>query len=359
MDLKQAYDSVWREGLWEVLRVRGVRPKLLRLIKALYRDTSCAVRSEGGLGKWFKVGTGLRQGCVLSPLLFNVFFDYVIRRAVEVSRNDTVDNTGISHLEYADDLVFLAPSFEVLTRQLERLVAECRRWGLTVNAAKTKVMTAERGNNNYPDMFSEGVEVERVEGFTYLGHWMDSNGSIESEINIRINKASRSWAALSRAFMSRELSSRTKSKLFRSVIIPTLTYGAETWPASDGLLKKLDVFQSRCLRRIWRINWWDHVRNEDVLRMARQKPVSCTIKENRLQWLGKILRMDDNRIPRRIYEWTPSGTRPRGRPRSRWTDLVKRDLRECGVQSIEEAELEAQDRRAWQRLVHGPMRLPL
>jgi len=242
VDLKQAYDSVWREGLWEVLRVRGVRPKLLRLIKALYRDTSCAVRSEGGLGKWFKVGTGLRQGCVLSPLLFNVFFDYVIRRAVEVSRNDTVDNTGISHLEYADDLVFLAPSFEVLSRQLERLVAECRRWGLTVNAAKTKVMTAERGNNNYPDMFSEGVEVERVEGFTYLGHWMDSNGSIESEINIRINKASRSWAALARAFMSRELSSRTKSKLFRSVIIPTLTYGAETWPASDGLLKKLDVF---------------------------------------------------------------------------------------------------------------------
>ena len=164
----------------------------MRLIKALYRETSCAVRSEGSLSNWFRVGTGLRQGCVLSPLLFNAFFDYVIRRAVDVSRRDTVDDTGISHLEYADDLVLLAPTFEELSRQLERVVAECRRWGLTVNAAKTKVMTVERGNNNnYPEMVSEGAAVERVDGFTYLGHWMDSNGSIENEINVRINKAAR------------------------------------------------------------------------------------------------------------------------------------------------------------------------
>ncbi len=63
--------------------------------------------------------------------------------------------------------MLLARTFAELSSRLEKLVAECRRWGLTVNAAKTKVMTVERVNNNYPVMLAEGTEVEHVEGFTY------------------------------------------------------------------------------------------------------------------------------------------------------------------------------------------------
>ena len=268
-----------------------------------------------------------------------------------------VFDTKISHLEYADDLVLVSSSFDELSRQLERLVTECRRWGLTVNAAKTKVMTVERSTTSYPGVVLDGTEVERVEGFTYLGHWVAADGSIESEVKARINRASKSWRSLGGALVGqKQLSGRTKCKLFRAIVVPSLVYGAETWPATEGLLKRLDTFQSRCLRRIWGINWWDYIRTEDVLHRSHQPSVSTIIRRSRLRWFGHVMRMDEIRLPKRILDWKPCGTRPRGRPRSRWIDLVSQDLCNCGIQSMEEAKREAQDRGKWQRLVYGPMR---
>ena len=81
IDLKAAYDTV-KEALWEVVSRYGVSAKLVRLLKALYRDTQSAVRVEGDLTEWFNVNTGLRQGCLLSPMLFNIFIDQVIRESL-------------------------------------------------------------------------------------------------------------------------------------------------------------------------------------------------------------------------------------------------------------------------------------
>lgn len=81
IDLKAAYDSVNRDTLWTVLERYGVPRKLRSLIKALYHKTDAAVRVNGELTEWFEVKTGLRQGCLLSPALFNVYIDFVVREA--------------------------------------------------------------------------------------------------------------------------------------------------------------------------------------------------------------------------------------------------------------------------------------
>ncbi len=107
----------------------------------------------------------------------------------------------------------------------------------------------------------------------------------------------------------RQLSGRTKCRLFTAIVIPSLTYGAETWPVPSSILHKLDVFQSRCLRRIWRINWWDRVTTDEVLCRSNQSPVSSMVRRSRHRWLGHVLRMSNERISRRILEWTPSGSR--------------------------------------------------
>ena len=351
VDLKQAYDTVWRNGLWEVLRVRGVRPKLLRLIQALYKDTTSCVRSEGDLSEWFSVEAGVRQGCVLSPLMFNIFFDFVIRRAIDESVGLQIGNTLVSHLEYADDLSLISSSFDEMNRQLMSLATECARWGLSVSVAKTKVLTAERVPQPYQRIFLEGTEVERVEGFCYLGHWIAANATIESEVQARINRASRSWGCLLRSVMGRkQISGHTKCRLFAAVVIPSLTYGAETWPVANTLLHRLDVFQSRCLRRIWRINWWDHVRTEDVLRRSNQTPISEMVRRSRLRWLGHVLRMSEERIPRRMLGWTPGRSRPPGRPRTNWVNVTLEDLQRRGIHSMEEAANIASDRATWRAM---------
>jgi len=82
IDIKAAYDSVPRKTLWEVCSQYDIPKKLCRLLQALYSKTKAAVRVEGELTDWFDVKTGLRQGCLLSPLLFNVYIDHILRKAL-------------------------------------------------------------------------------------------------------------------------------------------------------------------------------------------------------------------------------------------------------------------------------------
>ena len=98
VDFKAAYDSLNRGALWKIMRSYGVSDKICKLIRALYGSSKSAVRVDGELSEWFDIKTGVRQGCVLSPLLFNVYIDYVIREALA-----GVDH-GV-HIEYAKDRV--------------------------------------------------------------------------------------------------------------------------------------------------------------------------------------------------------------------------------------------------------------
>ena len=83
IDLKAAYDTVPRWKLWKVCQEYSVPKKLCRLLQALYAGTKSAVREDGELSDWFDVNTGLRQGCLLSPALFNVYIDHVLRRTLD------------------------------------------------------------------------------------------------------------------------------------------------------------------------------------------------------------------------------------------------------------------------------------
>ncbi len=79
MDLETAFDRVDCEALWDVLRIYGVSGRLLDGVKAFYRDVSACVRVKGEMAECFKIKAGLGQGCVMSPWMFNVFMDGVVR----------------------------------------------------------------------------------------------------------------------------------------------------------------------------------------------------------------------------------------------------------------------------------------
>ena len=83
MDFSKAFDSVNHEALWEVLEARGIHPKLISLIKDLYEGNRVRVAGQGVQSEWFCIRTGVRQGCPLSPLLFNIFMDFLARQVIE------------------------------------------------------------------------------------------------------------------------------------------------------------------------------------------------------------------------------------------------------------------------------------
>ena len=125
VDLKAAYDTVNREALLMVLMFEyNVSKKLCNIIRALYTGTKAAVRIEGELTEWFKIVNGLRQGCLLSPMLFNVYIDHVVRLStagmdagitIKYNMPDGRIHLGmnvsgeerIMALLYADDLVLI------------------------------------------------------------------------------------------------------------------------------------------------------------------------------------------------------------------------------------------------------------
>ena len=114
---------------------------MLRALKSLYRSVRCSVRVNGIDSEWFNVTTGLRQGCILSPLLFNLLSNDIIQEINSIKCCVKYNGTDeLSILMYADDIMLISDSEVKLQQMLHRLNLWCARWCLTINTDKSKVM---------------------------------------------------------------------------------------------------------------------------------------------------------------------------------------------------------------------------
>ena len=143
LDIKKAYDSVWRDALWCKLYERGVRGKLWRMLRALYSSVEATVRVNDAHSAPFQLANGLRQGCVLSPLLFNVFIDDLVddlRRADVGIALGPQRQVRIPALLFADDVTLVARDAVGLHRAFEFYELWCRKWRMETNVAKSKIL---------------------------------------------------------------------------------------------------------------------------------------------------------------------------------------------------------------------------
>ena len=135
IDYSKAFDCVDHNTLWEVLRKMGVRPHLTHLMRNLYLGQEAAVRTEHGNTDWFKVEKGVRQGCILSPYLFNLYAEHVMRKAgvQEWQQGVRIGGRTINNLRYADDTTLVAGSMPDLTDILTKVKAASSKYGLHLN----------------------------------------------------------------------------------------------------------------------------------------------------------------------------------------------------------------------------------
>ena len=152
------------------------------------------------------------------------------------------------------------------------------------------------------------------------------------------------------------MSRRSKLRLLSTVILPVLTFGAETWSLTATLEQKLLRVENDLLKTICgpiydvELGMWRRRYAREVRALTLQPPVTDTIRSARLRWLGHTMRAGPNRVIYKIFTETMDGTRPRGRPRTRWKDVVTADLRLLDVNPERLEEL-ARDRVGWRRLV--------
>ena len=163
-----------------------------RLIINLYWKQLAAVRWDSGTSREIKVERGVRQGCVISPLLFNLYSKFMIREAMEGIEGISFGGFNITDLRYADDAVLVADKRKKLQKMIDKLNDTCKEYGMDINVKKTKVMVlgGDRvGNGSQACLTLEGVPLEQVTRFKYLGSWISEDARCEEDIRARVGMA--------------------------------------------------------------------------------------------------------------------------------------------------------------------------
>ena len=147
-----------------------------------------------------------------------------------------------------------------------------------------------------------------------------------------------------RVWDNQKLSICTKANVYRSCVCSTLLYGCETWTLSSVQENNINTFHLRCLRRIFRISWQQKITNEKVLKRTDLTTMYYTLRQHRLRCLGHVLRMGAEQIQKSLlYSELVVGKPNRGRPKLRFKDVCKRDLKSLNI-TTDEWELLANDR---------------
>ena len=183
IDYKKAFDCVDHERLWVILRAMGVPVHLIVLLKRLYTNQEATIRTEFGETDIIDIGKGVRQGCILSPLLFNIYADNIMREALEEWESGiSIGGRMVTNLRYAEDTTLLAGTNEDLIELVERVRRASDKAGLYMNAGKTKVMTT----GDIGEVTVDGKDIEVVTKFVFLGALITKDGLCEKEVRRRI-----------------------------------------------------------------------------------------------------------------------------------------------------------------------------
>ena len=140
-DYAKAFDCVDPNQLWKILKEMGIPDHLICLLRHLYIGQEAIVKTGRGTTDWFQVGKGVRQGCILSPYLFNFYAEYIMRNAglEEAQAGIKTARRNINNLRYADDTTLMAESKEELKILLMKVQEESENVGLKCNIQKTKI----------------------------------------------------------------------------------------------------------------------------------------------------------------------------------------------------------------------------
>ncbi|KAJ4437952.1 hypothetical protein ANN_13891 [Periplaneta americana] len=201
-----------------------------------------------------------------------------------------------------------------------------------------------------------------VEKFKYLGATVTNINDTQEEIKNRINMGNACYYSVEKLLSSSVLSKNLKVRIYKTVILPVLLYGYETWTLTLREERRLRLFENKVLRKIFGAKRdevtgkWRKLHNTELHALYSSPDIIRNIKSRRLRWAGHVAHMSESRNAYRVLVGRLEGKRPLGRPRRRWEDNIKMDLREVGYDNREWINL-AQDRDQWRAYVRAAMNL--
>ena len=231
----------------------GILDHLTCLLRNLYAGQEATVRTGHGTMDWFQIGKGVCQGCILSPCLFNLYAEYIMRNARldEAQAGMEIARRNISSLRYADDTTLMAESEEDLKSLLMKVKKESEKAGLTLNIHKTRIVASHPITSWQID----GEAVETVTDFTLGGFQITTDDDCSHEIKRYLLLGRKIMTNLDSILKSRDITLPTNVCIVKAMVFLVVKYGCGSWTIKKAECRRIDAFELWCWKRLLRVPW--------------------------------------------------------------------------------------------------------
>ena len=337
IDYRKAFDYVDRAAMWGKLIKIGASTKSIRLLQNMYSKIKLSVKGDEE-GRYFMSQLGLLQGESTSPIMFSLFVNDLEDDLADNSIGTRVLDIIIKLIKFADDMAIFSETREGLQKGLDDLNDYCKKWGISVNIPKTKIVVFRKGGClGVDDRWQlDGIYLEVVSAFKYLGIWLGTTGSFSKCASELSNSARRALFALKTYFSKNtEILPRVQMNLFNSMVLPILFYGSEVW----GLCKAdpIEVFYLSFLKSMLRVK--TSTTNIYVYGELGVFPLYVERQIRVLKYWAKLVNgeLEDSSFVLKIYKALVELERTKP-GQVTWVKLVKDLLKKCGLEEYWETQ---------------------
>ena len=361
LDMSKAFDTVKRAELFKDLR-EILDGDELHLLMIMLKDVELQVRVGKETGRKIITNIGVPQGDSLSPLLFTLYLAQALKPKREptleehsyslppeelVPRN-LMDHTYSTPIEeelnidqqYADDISYLTDAPHIHEHHKSTVPQTIKERNLLVNNEKTEEYEISRtGSDDWKKC-------------RLVGSLIDTT----CDINRRRGIAIGAYNKLKKILESKKVNDKLKIRVLNTYVKSIFLYNCEIWTVTKEIENSIDVFQRTLLRRTFKIFWPDKVSNMELYVRAGMTEWSREVKKRRLKWLGHLLRLPEETPARQaLHQSMLPVKRPRGKPKTTWVSLVRRELAEINIdfciKNMSHVVTLANDRAVWNSLV--------
>ena len=359
VDLTAAFDHVERAWLFKTIYQRFSNEeerKLIRLIESLYSFTTTALAETPD--DIFRLTSGVRQGGPESPMLYNLYMDYVMRIFMNASQKQNIrflklkfyiprsasgtgrDTTGMQLVDwigYADDLLLFFEDEKSLCKGIKLLDEIFDRYRLSINVTKTKsmILNNQYRQTNYPKCISKlrGEELVNVTNYRYLGCEIkyDEPTTGDAELTLRYDAADSKFYSLSRNILNRKIKLKTRTMMLNSLVRSRMVYGCQTWCLTSTQTKKMDSNYFTYLRKMATGGYrrkegsWSYVHtNEQLLNMSGTTSVNTFVHKQQKKYVAHLVRRPNTCMMKQLL-FNSNKSKKRGQLNTLLTSVIRNE----------------------------------
>ena len=286
VDLRKAFDTVPRIKLfYSLLHDYSIGGKFLKILQEIYTENQIFVKLSDGLLQPFTTTTGVKQGCIFSPTLFNLFINKICEIFDESCKPVKINNVNVSCLLWADDLLLFSETAEGLQNAINKMNDFYEKLDLKINIKKTKIIIFNKSGRTLKNKLNftfNGQNLEITDQYQYLGIKLRPSGGLNFAVQELHDKASRAWFGISNIiYKNKRMETDKVFGIFDSLVTPVATYGCEFW-----LPYVITKHGFTSLDKL--INSWENYKCETINQRCCRTTLLVHKKVSRLAVLGEL-----------------------------------------------------------------------